>query len=100
MTAAKKAKKHDAGKDRWDLLPWDAAREIVRVLTFGAQKYGPGQWRDVPDAERRYTAAMLRHVSAWCMGERLDEESGLHHLAHAGCCILFLLSADRGVADE
>jgi hypothetical protein len=27
--------------------------------------------------------AMLRHINEWAMGNSYDEESGLHHLAHA-----------------
>jgi len=33
----------------------------------------------------------LRHLTAWWAGEDLDPESGLHHLAHAACCLMFLL---------
>jgi hypothetical protein len=40
----------------------------------------------------------MRHVHAWRAGETKDPESGLHHLAHAGCCLLFMLWLDdRGV---
>lgn len=84
--------KHDGGKARWDLIPFRALEEIVLVLTYGANKYAPENWRKVPDARRRYIAALWRHVVRWACGERCDPESGLHHLAHAGCCILFLLA--------
>jgi len=86
--------KRDNGKPMWDLLPFGPIRMIVDVLTFGAEKYGPEQWQDVPDAKRRYFAAMMRHIDAWWSGEIFDEESGQHHLAHAGCCLLFLLWID------
>ncbi len=84
--------KHDAGKLRWSLLPLDATREIVRVLMKGADKYTEGGWEHVEDARKRYYDALLRHVTAWYEGERNDPEWGLHHLAHAGCCVLFLLA--------
>lgn len=84
--------KADAGKARWDLLPWAALSVVVEVLSYGARKYAPENWRHVPDARDRYTAAALRHIAAWRMGERVDAESGLHHLAHAVCCLLFLLA--------
>lgn len=87
--------KHDAGKDRWDLLPLTAVREVVRVLTYGAQKYAPDQWRVVPEPRPRYYAAAQRHLSAWWLGEAVDAESGLPHLAHAACCLLFLLALER-----
>lgn len=83
--------KHDGGKPRWDLLPLSAVEPIVVVLTFGAIKYAPGNWMTLDDAVERYYAAMMRHLAAWRGGERYDPESGLHHLAHAGCCMIFLL---------
>jgi hypothetical protein len=87
--------KLDVEKARWDLLPVEAVRQIVDVLTFGARKYAPDNWRVVPDARRRYYAATLRHLTAWWEGETRDPESGMRHLAHAGCCVLFLLAMDR-----
>jgi hypothetical protein len=84
--------KFDSAKSRWDLLPLDSVGRIVEVLTYGAKKYAPDNWRKVPDANNRYFAAALRHLAAWKLGEHLDPESGLPHLAHAGCCILFLLA--------
>jgi hypothetical protein len=89
-------RKDDTGKDRWDLLPWDATRAIVRVLTRGAEKYAPDNWKKVPDARNRYFAAAQRHMTAWWEGEELDPETGESHLAHAGCCILFLLALSFG----
>ena len=84
-------RKHDAGKLQWALLPLIGVREIIRVLTEGAEKYEPDNWQRVPDARRRYYEAIMRHVTAWWEGEKNDSEWDFHHLAHAGCCILFLL---------
>lgn len=83
--------KYDAGKPQPRLLPVRAVNAIVGVLTFGAQKYCADNWKYVDNPVERYTDAMLRHIFAWMEGETLDPESGLHHLAHAGCCLLFLL---------
>lgn len=83
--------KFDGGKAMWDLLPWDAVEEIVQILTFGATKYGAYSWKEVDGARDRYMAALMRHVKAWYAGEEFDPESGQHHLAHAGCNLLFLL---------
>ena len=88
-------RKFDFDKDRWDLLPWDAAAKIVKVLTLGARKYAPNNWKFVDNAEDRYFAALHRHLSAWRSGEQLDPETKLPHLAHAGCCVLFLLSLEK-----
>lgn len=89
------AEKHDDGKPRCDLLPPAALLRVADVLGFGARKYAPHAWREVPDGHRRYLAAALRHVFARMRGERLDPESGLPHLAHAACCLLFALELDE-----
>lgn len=93
MTDAPKTlgEKHDQGKPDWSLVPLKAAEEIVKVLTFGAKKYQRDNWVKVPDGENRYLAAALRHLAAHQAGERSDSESGESHLAHAACCILFLI---------
>jgi hypothetical protein len=87
-------RKYDGGKLEYGLLPPFALEETVKVLTFGAQKYERGNWQKVPDSKRRYFDAMQRHVWAWQMGEELDPESGIHHLAHAMCCLMFLYEHD------
>jgi len=84
-------RKDDQAKPRYDLMPLQAERHVVDVLTYGAKKYAPENWRHVPDARARYHAAARRHLAAWAGGEQMDPESGLPHLAHAACCILFLL---------
>lgn len=83
-------KKADAGKARMDLLPWAALVEVGRVLAFGCIKYSEDSWRDVPDARKRYLAAMLRHVAAIQDGEATDPESGLSHAGHMACNALFV----------
>lgn len=87
--------KFDTLKTRWDLLPLTMLKQIVDVLTFGAQKYSDDNWKMIPNAKARYFAAMMRHVEQWQSGEQKDEESGFNHLAHAGCCLLFMLWFDE-----
>lgn len=96
MSAAKPVGlKADTGKDAYHLVPWIAVRAVVRVLMFGARKYSPGNWAHVENARDRYFDAAIRHLVAWHAGERVDPESGLPHLAHAGCCVLFLLAPEE-----
>jgi hypothetical protein len=85
--------KADDGKPALDLLPFGALEEIGKVLAFGAKKYAAHNWRQGKGLEfGRLLAAALRHLCAWGRGESKDAETGLSHLAHAACCVLFLLS--------
>lgn len=52
---------------------------------------GEHNWRKGIAYSRLIDAAM-RHLAAWSGAEDLDPESGLSHLAHARCCIGFLLA--------
>lgn len=92
---ATQGRKYDTGKPDYTLLPWDAVEEIVKVLDFGARKYARDNWKHVDGAETRYLAAALRHITAHARGEKDDPETGLSHMAHAGCCILFLLALEK-----
>jgi len=87
-------RKYDGNKSEYGLLPPFALEETVKVLTFGAQKYERDNWKKVPDSKRRYFDALQRHTWAWKKGEQVDPESGLHHLAHAMCCLMFLYEHD------
>jgi hypothetical protein len=93
-------RKDDSGKDRWDLLPLKEIEQIVKVLTHGAGKYGANNWQGISSPIDRYYAAALRHLVAWVGGERLDKESGLPHLAHAACCLVFLMWFENSIQLE
>ena len=88
--------KYDNGKPQWSLLPFRALTQVVEVLTYGAKKYAPDNWKRVPDARRRYIDAGFRHFTAYASGETHDPETGKHHLAHAICCMLYLVAFDLG----
>lgn len=95
MTDATAGQKDDAGKPRWDLLPMDAVSRVVEAFGYGARKYEDNGWRRVPDWRRRYYAAAMRHIVSWWRGERLDPESGIHHLAMATACLLILIEKEN-----
>lgn len=84
------AKKFDKGKIPLELLPPEALEEVAKVLQFGALKYDPWNWTKGMDWLRLY-GATLRHMQKWHRGIDEDEESGINHLAHAACNLLFLL---------
>lgn len=83
--------KFDGDKPMLALLPMEALEEVGKVLTFGAQKYDAHNWRKGFVWSRLLSAA-LRHTFAFVRGEDKDPETGLSHLAHAVCCLLFLIS--------
>lgn len=87
-------KKLDDGKLPWHLLPGDAVEEIVSILDFGAKKYAPRNWEKGMSWSRVFSA-LMRHMWAWWGGENVDKETGKSHLAHAGCCILFLIAFEK-----
>ena len=84
-------KKFDTGKPRWSLLPNGVVRDVIQVLEYGAVKYGTDNWKHVPDANRRYYDAAMRHLDEWQSGGEPDAETGQSHLAHAVCCLMFLM---------
>jgi len=83
-------KKFDQEKIRLDLIPPEMLEEVGKVLTFGAKKYGEDNWLEGMSWSRLY-GATLRHILAFWMGQDNDEETKLPHLAHAICCLTFLL---------
>lgn len=77
--------KLDAGKVRVELVLAAFSRalwEVAKVGSYGAEKYSPNGWLSVPDAEARYLDAKGRHWLKNAMGERVDPDTGLDHLAH------------------
>lgn len=82
--------KDDKGKLRMDLLPVRSLMQVAQVYTYGAEKYAPNNWRKGMAWSRIY-AAILRHLFRFWVGEDLDSESGLPHLAHAAFGVLTLL---------
>ena len=82
--------KFDADKPRCDLLDAYALEELSKVLTFGAEKYAPDNWRKGIRMSRLLAAA-LRHTFALMRGEDVDGETGLSHAAHAMCCMMFII---------
>jgi hypothetical protein len=87
-------KKFDQGKPPLGLVPGVAIREIAKVLQYGATKYDRYNWLKGMKWSRLYDAA-LRHIYAWIEREECDEETSLSHLAHAGCCIVFLITYEK-----
>ena len=90
--------KFDQGKHLWNLIPWVEMEEVVEVLMMGAKKYSPDNWMHV-DRER-YEEALMRHSIDYMKGNKIDDESGKSHLAHAICCCLFIMWKDNQEKNE
>lgn len=86
--------KHDNNKPDMSLLSTKALLEISKVMDFGKKKYSANNWRKGMQWSRLIAAA-LRHITAFNDGEDIDSETGISHLAHAGCCIMFLLEYEK-----
>lgn len=88
-------RKDDTGKPRAGLMLGsfaDALTELARVNDFGAEKYGPENWRQVPDAVNRYRDALARHaLKALADPKAGDLETGLSELAHVAWNALALI---------
>lgn len=97
------AGRFSAGKIRHDLIPPWALTELAKVYTYGTQKYDDDNWWKGLKWKRDVFGCILRHVWKWMRGERFDDESGVHHLAHAAWNCLTLMSYERhniGVDDR
>ncbi len=67
--------------ERFELIPVQALQELARVYAFGAGKYS--DWNYLKGYNWSLSVgALQRHLALWAIGEDLDEESGLSHLAH------------------
>lgn len=85
-------RKDDNGKLGWGLLLRSLADEVeavVVILSFGRNKYGAENWKQVEDGEARYLDAHDRHMAALASGEEFDQETQISHYAHALCSLFF-----------
>lgn len=79
----------------------DAIKELIRVCTFGAQKYSRSSWKNVLNASVRYNDARARHFIDVNLDETnkkgYDEESEIDHLAHEAwnCLALLQMKIER-----
>lgn len=87
-------RKTDSGKPRMSLINRRANIEEAKVLGFGEVKYDAWNWSKGMKWSRVLDAA-LRHIAAFADGEDVDPESGISHLAHARCCLGFLIDYEE-----
>ena len=91
------AKRDKLDEPAWHLLPYQAINAIAKVLTAGAEKYGPRNWEQGLPMKSYLNHAMI-HIGKfilsetagedWFAGDELEQED---HLAHAACNLLMAL---------
>ena len=97
-----KATKHDERKPRISNIPGKVLMSVARVFDFGAKKYDRYNYRRGMEWSRYYDAC-VRHITSWFDGGDFDDESGLHHIDHAICCLIMLranIIEDQGIDDR
>lgn len=88
-TATAGALRYDGDKPKLDLLSPIAMEGTAAILTFGAKKYAAHNWRKGM-LWSRAIGSLMRHLFAYLRGEDLDPESGLPHIDHIACNVMFL----------
>lgn len=81
-------------KLRWDLLPWEALREIAELMTMNIPTHGDvtPKWRTLSIQE--HWAALQRHAVEWWLTRRHDHESQKSHMVHAAARALFIVALE------
>lgn len=89
------AARFNTGKVRHDLIPPTALEEIAKVYTYGTEKYSDNNWWKAFNWRKDTFGCITRHINKWLRGEKRDDESGLHHLAHAAWNCIALYEFER-----
>jgi hypothetical protein len=83
--------KHDDKKPRPELIPADVLVKVAEVLADGARRYGARNWSEGGGFQwSRLQGATMRHLLKFASGVDKDPDSGLDHLAHGICSLMFL----------
>lgn len=113
-----KGLRYNHGRLKWSLVDFDAFEPMVKVLMYGAHKYTIFEGEDgkqikgvdIPMEEAsklkvlysgtnnwkkglkvtEVMESLQRHINALMRGEDNDPESGLPHIGHMQCNVMFL----------
>ena len=93
------AHKDTEGKPPMNLLSYRALEQMAKVREFGVEKYGSTDYSDVDPWA--LTEAVIRHSYKYLQsGDVYDEESKLHHLAHAATSAMMALEIELYYIEE
>ncbi len=81
----------NGGKVRYSLVPMHLLYGAAKVFMFGMNKYATWNWSKGGNWSSAFDSLLRHLLKWWYCGEDLDKESGLHHLDHAMCNLLFLI---------
>lgn len=77
------AKRDNANKVDYTLIPWEAMPEVIKAFEQGERDYGRDNYKLGSGLTlASYRASMFRHLVASQNGVELDEKSGANHIAH------------------
>jgi hypothetical protein len=93
------ARKDDAGKPRYDLIPPEWPHDLALLLGKGAAKYGERNFEKGMRYGRCFAAAM-RHAWAFWRGESHDEEGNPHLVSAAWNLLTIHMYTARGVGTD
>ena len=79
------------GKVQFSLVPLHLLHGAAKVLMHGCKKYSPWNWAKGGLWSTAFDSLLRHLLKWWYFREEYDRESGLHHLDHAMCNLLFLL---------
>lgn len=84
--------KFDEGKPQPTLVHPEMITGLARIFEYGLTKYSRNSWMNftAEQAASCLPDSALRHLFAWLQGERIDQESGRHHLLHAAWNLLVM----------
>jgi hypothetical protein len=99
ILAMQAGRKDDSGKAPHHLIAPEIQDALAQVLDFGARKYEPRNWEKGMAWSRPFSA-LMRHMWAWWRGEDRDGETGMSHLHHAACCLMFLVAYEARRAGD
>jgi hypothetical protein len=86
----------------WSVMPRWVMLQVGRVMSVGAAKYSPFNYRESSISASTYQDAIERHLQLWFDGEDNDDESGVSHLASviASCALLMDAQATGKLDDD
>lgn len=89
--------KADGAKNMLELIQPEFVEGLGRILTGGAIKYAPNNWKKAnnPEGIERIKGALLRHTYSYLGGEKLDPDTKESHLYHITCNLMFLDYCER-----